>query len=283
MAVTQLGGREMRHGSGNGLVTLLALAAVATISPPPLRAAESADEVAKKLSNPVSSLISVPLQYNVDFDIGSENGTKQYLNVQPVIPSSLNDDWNLITRVIVPVIHQDDVFGDSDSQFGLGDTTPTFFFSPKKPTAGGWIWGAGPVFLLPTATDDLLGGDKWGVGPSVVALRQTHEGWTYGVLANHVWSVTGEDDRSDISSTFLQPFLTKQFSGGRTVSLNLESTYDWKGEHWNVPLNLGFSKVTHWGRPMISWQGGVRFFLETPGEGPDWGLRFTLTLLFLER
>jgi hypothetical protein len=272
----------MRHASGNGIVSVLALTAVVTTLSSPIHAAESADEVAKKLSNPVSSLISVPLQYNVDFDIGSENGTKHYLNVQPVIPTSLNDDWNLITRVIVPVIHQDDVFGDSGTQFGLGDTTPTFFFSPKKPTAGGWIWAAGPVFLLPTATDDLLGGDKWGAGPSMVALRQTHAGWTCGVLANHIWSVTGDTDRSDISSTFLQPFLTKQFPGGRTVSLNLESTYDWEGEHWNVPLNLGYSKVTHWGRQMVSWQGGVRVFLETPGDGPDWGLRFTLTLLFPE-
>jgi hypothetical protein len=136
---------------------------------------ESADELAKKLSNPVASLISVPMQYNVDFDIGTANGTKHYLNVQPVIPHSLSDDMNLTTRVIVSVIYQDDVFGDSGDQFGLGDTTPSFFFSPKEPV-GGWILGAGPVFLLPTATDELLGGDKWGAGPTVLALQQTPGG-----------------------------------------------------------------------------------------------------------
>jgi hypothetical protein len=174
------------------------------------QAEQSADELAKKLSNPVSSLISVPLQYNVDFEIGPGDGTKHYLNVQPVIPTSLNADWNLITRVIAPVIYQDDVFGDSGEQFGLGDLTPTFFFSPRKPTSAGWIWGAGPVLLLPTATDDLLGTDKWGIGPSGLALKQTATGWTYGALVNHIWSVAGDDDRCDVSSTFLQPFLARQ-------------------------------------------------------------------------
>lgn len=261
------------------LITIVAVAAACL----PAQAQDSADELAKQLSNPVASLISVPLQYNADFNIGSEDGTKQLLNVQPVIPTSHSDDWNLITRVIVPVVHQDDVLGNSGSQSGLGDTTPTLFFSPKAPTSGGWIWGVGPVFLLPTATDDLLGAEKWGVGPSALALKQTAGGWTYGALANHIWSVAGEDARADVSATFLQPFLAKQLSGGRTLSFNLESSYDWKGETWNVPVNIGYSKVTKWGGQMLSLAGGVRYYLETPGDGPDWGVRFTLTLLYPER
>ena len=256
-----------------------ALAVAATLSSSFASAQESADELARKLSNPVAALISVPMQYNVDFDIGPENGTKHYLNVQPVIPHSLSEHLNLITRVIVPVIHQDDVFGDSGSQFGLGDINPSFFFSPKEPV-GGWILGAGPVFLLPTATDELLGSEKWGAGPTVLALQQTPEGWTYGALVNHIWSFAGDDDRNEISNTFIQPFLSRQFAGGRTITVNLESSYDWIGEHWNVPVNLGYSKVTKWGSQMLSWQGGVRHFIETPGEGPEWGLRATLTLLF---
>lgn len=227
-------------------------------------------------------MISVPLQYNVDFNLGSEDGTKQVLNVQPVIPASLNDEWNLITRVILPVISQNDVFGNSGDQFGIGDTTPSFFFSPKQPTANGWILAAGPVFLLPTATDDLLGTEKWGAGPTVLGLKQTADGWTCGVLANHIWSVAGDDDRSEISSTFIQPFLARQFPGARTLTVNFESTYDWYAETWNAPLNVVYSKVVHWGGHTLSYAGGVRYYFDTPGDGPDWGLRFVVTLLFPE-
>lgn len=240
----------------------------------------SADELAKKLSNPVASLVSVPFQYNFDSPYGSEEGFKNTLNIQPVVPTSISDDWNLITRVIVPVVYQDDVFGDSGSQFGLGDTTPSLFFSPKKPTAGGLIWGVGPVFLLPTATDDLLGGEKWGIGPSVVLLKQTPAGLTYGVLANHIWSVAGDDDRADISNTFLQPFVAKALGQGRTLTFNTESSYNWENSQWTVPLNLSYSRVLHWNKQLVSVAGGVRGYVETPDGGPDWGLRVTVSLLY---
>ncbi|HZF14690.1 MAG TPA: hypothetical protein VE046_01980 [Steroidobacteraceae bacterium] len=262
------------------IVTAVLSAAVVAFVPHTVQCADSADELAKKLSNPVSSMISVPLQYNVDFDLGSENGTKHTLNVQPVIPKSLNENWNLITRLIMPVVYEDDVFGNSGTQFGLSDTTPTFFFSPKQPTAGGWILAAGPVFLLPTATDNLLGTEKWGAGPSVLAVKQTAGGWTCGVLANHIWSVAGNDSRAEISSTFIQPFLAKQFPGARTLTVNLESTYDWYGAKWNVPMNLMYSKVARLGSQTVSFAGGARYYMATPGDGPEWGLRFAVTLLF---
>ena len=178
-------------------------------------------------------MISIPLQYNADFGY-ADDGSKHTLNIQPVIPASISEDWNLITRVIVPVIYQDDVFGESGSQFGFGNVTPTFFFSPKQPTSGGIVWGAGPVLLLPTASDDLLGVDEWGAGPSVLVLRQSPH-WTVGFLANHIWSFGGSANDPDISNTFLQPFFARQLPGGRTLTFNSESTYDWEGSQWTVP------------------------------------------------
>lgn len=239
------------------------------------------EALAKQLSNPVSSLISVPFQYNADFGFEPDDGVQHKLNIQPVIPTSINDNWNLITRVIVPVIYQDDVIGRG-SQFGLGDITPSFFFSPKQPTAGGWTLGIGPAFLLPSATDDLLGGEQWAAGPTMIALRQTQGGWTYGVLMNHLWSFAGNDDRDDISATFLQPFVAKQFPGARTLTVNFESSYDWEHEQWTVPLNLTYSKVIRVGQQRLSLVGGVRGYLDAPENGPDWGIRLGVTFLFPE-
>ncbi len=145
-----------------------------------------AAELAKKLANPVAALISVPIQNNFDWGAGPNGDGFQYkVNIQPVIPITLSEDWNIISRTILPVVYQENVIGTS-SQAGLSDTLQSLFFSPKAPARGGWIWGAGPVFLLPTATDDLLGAEKWAAGPTAVVLKQ-EKGWTYGMLANHLW------------------------------------------------------------------------------------------------
>jgi len=236
-----------------------------------------ADELAKKLSNPVAALISVPFQYNYDETYG-DDGYRHTLNIQPVAPFSISEHWNVISRTILPVIYQKDVVPGTD-QAGLGDVTQSFFFSPKQPGKSGLIWGIGPALLLPTGTDD-LGADTWGAGPTVVLLKQDHR-WTYGALINHIADVGGVGShRADISSTFVQPFLSRAFSGGRTLTFNLESTYDWKANQWTVPLNIGYSKISKLGSQMISYQGGVRAYLEKPDGGPDWGLRFNVTLLY---
>jgi hypothetical protein len=238
----------------------------------------SADELAKQLSNPVAALISVPLQLN--YDTGYAGGGERWLlNVQPVAPFSISDDWNVISRTILPVIHQDDVVGNQ-SDSGIGDITQSLFFSPKEPTAGGWILGVGPALLLPTASEDVLGSEQWAIGPTVVALKQTADGWTYGALWNYLVSVAGDDDRADVNATFIQPFLAKALGKGRTVTLNFESTYDFENHQWNAPFNATYSKVTKIGGQMVSFAGGARVYLETPEGGPDWGLRFVVTLLY---
>lgn len=258
-------------------ITRLAACVAACLPIAALAQSQDADELAKKLSNPVAALISVPLQYNYDETYG-DNGYRNTLNIQPVAPFSISEHWNVISRTILPVIYQKDVAPGTD-QAGLGDITQSFFFSPKQATAGGLIWGVGPALLIPTGTDD-LGADTWGAGPTLVLLKQEH-GWTYGALLNHISDIGGVGShRADISSTFVQPFLSRAFSGGRTLTFNLESSYDWKANQWTVPLNIGYSRISKLGSQMISYQGGVRAYLEKPDGGPDWGLRVTVTLLY---
>ena len=242
-------------------------------------AADQAAELAKKLQNPVASLISVPLQNNWDFGIGSKNAMRYTLNVQPVIPFSISKEWNLITRTIMPFIYAESSVAGGDDKSGLGDIVQSFFLSPKAPTSGGWIWGAGPVLLYPSATDSALGSEKWGAGPTAVLLKQ-ESGWTYGLLANHIWSFAGKDSRADVSATFLQPFVSYTTKTYTTFGLNTESTYDWEAEQWTVPINLTVSQLLKLGKQPISLQLGGRYYAEKPDGGPDWGLRFTVTFLF---
>jgi hypothetical protein len=206
-------------------------------------------ELANKLSNPIASLISVPLQNNFDFRLGpNDDGFRYTMNFQPVIPIALNPNCNLISRTIVPIIHQSNVFGTS-SQSGLGDMVQSFFFSPNMSEL--FIWGLGPVLLLPSATDELLGGKRFGLGPTLVVLKQKR-GWTYGAFFNHIWSVAGDDARADVNSTFLQPFVSHTAKTASTISLNTESTYDWAAEQWSAPINLSVAKLVRLGKQPVS-------------------------------
>lgn len=239
-------------------------------------------ELAKKALNPIADLVSLPLQLNYDQNIGADDdGTRYTLNIQPVIPIHLDEKWNMISRTILPVIDQQNTRpgGDGDAS-GIGDITQSLFFSPIQPTSEGWIWGVGPVFLIPTASNDLLGSEKWGLGPTAVALKQAH-GWTYGGLANHIWSVAGNDDRADISSTFLQPFLSYTTKTYTTLGINTESSYDWKNEQWSVPINLMVTQLLKVHGQPISLQFGIRHWADSAPNGPEGtGFRFSLTFLF---
>lgn len=238
-----------------------------------------AAELAKKLQNPVANLISLPLQNNFDWGGGpNDDGFRYSLTVQPVIPITLNEEWNVISRTILPYVYQENVINTS-SQSGLADTVQSFFFSPVNPTKGGWIWGAGPVLQIPTATDDLLGEEKWGAGPTGVILRQQGP-WSYGVLANHIWSFAGEDSWADVNRTFLQPFVSYTTKTFTSLGLNTESTYDWQNSQWTVPLNLMVGQMLKIGKQPVQFLVGGRYYAEGPSGGPEWGLRFQVTFLF---
>jgi hypothetical protein len=237
-------------------------------------------DLAQELTNPLADLVTVPIQMNYDYNIGlDDEGTKLQTNIQPVIPFHISDEWNIVSRTIMPVTFQDDIFSESGSQFGLGDISLNLFLSPKQPTSNGIIWGAGPIILFPSATDSLLGAKKWGGGPTGIVLKFQGP-WTYGALGNHVWSFAGDDDRMDIDNTFLQPFVAYTMSNAWSISVQSETTYNWDREEWAVPVNLAASKLVMLGRLPVSLQAGIGYWVESPDAGAE-GFRFRLQANFV--
>jgi len=232
-------------------------------------------ELAKKLANPVASLISVPFQNNTDVGIGEDNGYKNTTNFQPVIPITLSKKLNLITRYIIPVISK----RKGSSQAGLGDATISAFFSPSE-AKNGFVWGAGPVFLVPTATDELLGGKKWGIGPSALALLQRHS-MTIGSLVSQTWSVAGDEERSDVNFLYMQPFFNYNWKSGAGLGISAEITQNWEASSTTAYIIPAVSGVTRIGKQIVSLLIGPRIQVASPdGNGADFGIRAQFVLVF---
>ena len=243
-------------------------------------------ELARAVQNPVASLISLPFQNNTTFDFGPRDGTLNVLNIQPVWPFTLSDDWNLITRTIVPIVSQPSLRHGQDRESGLGDTVFTAFLSPAAPFREKLIWGAGPAFLMPTATDDRLGADKWGLGPSVVLLAMPGN-FVVGSLFSQVWS-TGGSGNEDVSLFTWQPFLNYNFSGGWYVTSSPLLTANWEAnrssDEWTVPVGGGFGKIFRIGSlPPMNLQAQVFYNAARPRPVGLWSLRVQLQLLFPRR
>jgi len=236
-------------------------------------------EFAQALQNPIVSLISVPLQHNWAFGIGPVDAMRYTAKIQPVIPRTLRPDWNRIIRTIIPVISAESPVPGGDNTAGIGDIVQRCLFSPKAPTRGEWIWGVGPVFLSPSATDDALGTEKCGLGPTAVVLKQQY-GWTSGLLCNHIWSVAGDRHRDTVNATGMQPFMAYTTKHGTTCSFNTEPMYDWEHYPGTVPLNWTVQQWLKIGGQPVACPLGARHYAETPEDGPDHGLRFTTTWLF---
>ena len=247
--------------------------ALAQAAPPP---DSQATALAKESQNPISSLITVPLQANWDFGLGDRDATGTLFNIQPVMPFALTKSTNVILRVIVPLMSQPGEEGTRVN--GVGDVVATAFLSPSK--SGRLIWGAGPVFLLPTATNNALGSEKFGVGPSVVALTQPGP-WTIGLLFNHIWSTSGASDREDVNTTFLQPFVNYNLGGGLALGAVMEATANWNAdEHWTAPLVFTVSKLARLGTRPVNFVFGAGPTVASPAGGPNWRFRFMAVFLY---
>lgn len=238
-----------------------------------------AADLAKKLANPIANMISIPFQNNLDMGIGQNNASRYTMNFQPVIPFSIGSKFNLITRTILPIINQNHITGYNQKQFGLSDATISAFLCPKN-TKNGLTWGAGTILLLPTGTDKFLSSEKIGVGPSVVVLKQAH-GWTFGALANQIWSIAGKAERTNVNQLFIQPFFTHNWKSGAGVGGNFEFTQNWESNTSILWFNPTISGITSIGKQKTQLLFGPRFNLLAPtGSLTDFGIRGSIVLLF---
>ena len=235
--------------------------------------------LAKAAQNPIANLISLPFQNNTDFGVGPDDGTKNTLNIQPVYPVRLNDNWNLITRTIFPVVSVPALTPDGDRTNGLADTSFTGFFSPSAPSK--LTWGVGPVFLLPTATDEDLGGN-WGAGASVVLLTMPAN-WVIGSMFSNVWSTGGWSD-TDVNLFTWQYFINYNMKKGWYLTTAPINTSNWEaddaGDRWTVPIGGGFGKIFKIGKQPFNAQISAYKNVVKPEYGADWQLRLQLQLLF---
>jgi hypothetical protein len=241
-------------------------------------ATATAGDLEKKIQNPIASIISLPFQNNTDFGVGSWNGTRNTLNIQPVIPFSINENLNLISRTIIPIVSQPTGPGESESV--LGDISLSLFLTPAKP--GKVIYGGGLALGIPTATGNFLGSEKWSAGPSLIVLYQP-TGWTIGTLLQNTWSYAGNENRSDVNFFYSQVFVVRNLQNKWYVNTAPIITANWEagsGNEWTVPLGAGIGKLFMLGKLPINAQTGYYFNVIKPDGAADSQLRVQATLLF---
>lgn len=249
---------------------------------PATQAALSSEELAKLAQNPVGNLVSVPFQNNTNTQYGPEKKNQNILNIQPVIPISVNPDWNIITRTILPVISQPALSPYDSRTNGMGDLQFSTFLSPANP--GKWIWGVGSIIQAPTNTQE-LGNDNWGAGPTAVLLHLDHASpWVYGALVNNVWSLSSDKRGGSYNNGLIQPFLNYNFAGGLYLTSSPVITADWdaddSSDRWTVPVGGGIGKIFHLGRLPVNTQISAYHNVEKPEYGPDWQYRLQVQFMF---
>ena len=265
---------------------LFVCAVLAAVLATPSMAMTDAEKkaLAKQSQNPVAKLISVPFENNYNGEYGPNNSDQNVLNIKPVIPVQISENWNLINRVIMPFVSQPGIPGGPNRQNGLGDTTYQGFISPSKP--GKVIWGAGPSVQLPTHTDEVLGNENWAAGPALVLLSMPGH-WVFGGVISQVWDFAGSSNDGsddDISLMVLQPFVNYNYAGGwylssaPVITANFEA--DKSSDEWTIPVGGGVGRVFHWGKQAINAKMAYYYNVEKPEFGAQWDFQLTVTFLF---
>lgn len=242
----------------------------------------SNEDLAKLAQNPVGNLISVPFQNNTNFNVGQFRGVQDILNIQPVVPISVNTEWNVITRTILPVAFSPALSANIGAVNGLGDLQFTAFLSPAQP--GKWIWGVGPIMQVPTHTAPVLGNDNLGLGPSGVVLHLSHgDPWVFGALINNVWSLSTDPGAPAYSNGLIQPFVNYNFEDGFYLVSSPIITMNWlarANQQLTLPLGGGIGKIFHLGKLPINAQLSAYYNVVRPDFSPDWQLRAQIQFMF---
>lgn len=272
---------------------ILLVAAAAGVSasaepsaPPKAAAGEpSLTDINKQLTNPVSDLWSITLQqnnYRVDVGPGIGERWNSNLNFQPVLPVALTDEWNLITRPVITLVnsvpHPDpgSIPLDDDRTTNFGDIVVLELVSPSAKLVGGWLLGAGPTFIFPSAGSRWTGQGKWQAGPSAIA-GYLSEKWIAGLFVQQWFSFAGNDHRSGVSQMNLQPFASYFLPDGWSIGYSGNVLANWKEDGddvWTVPVGVAVAKVLKLGKLPVRVSLGGQFMPIRPDVfGQKWNLQ----------
>ena len=239
-------------------------------------ARNDATELAKLDQNPLARFHRVQIEENAQLGFGPDNDVLNYLRIQPLVPFKLNEDWSLITRSVIPIVH----LPWPKEVDGLSDIALQFLLTRSR--TGKFLWGVGPAFIVPTATEKMTGAGKWSAGP-VAGAVYINGPWVVNLVASNVWSFAGDDSRRDINIMSVRPTINYNLPNGWYLTSSPSIIATWgesRPNRWLVPLGGGLGKVFSVGSQRMSSTLESYYHVVSPQIGPDWQLRFQLTLLF---
>jgi len=261
------------------LSAVLAVSARAQQTPTPAQPSPSAmsdQELAIAVHNPFEDFVKVPIQSTTGFHLGRDHKVGDSWNIEPLLPFSLNADWDLFARpsltfTYAPTPHE---------QSGLEELETSFFLTPAKNTT--WIWGVGPIFDFPTASSSELGTGRWSAGPTA-ALVYSEGPWLNAILTDQLMSFAGNRERGSVNQTYIEPMISYNFESGWYVDCDPAITYDWTADTanaWTIPMGADVGKAFKMGSQDLSLQVGAYDLPKRPDGAPQWIVRVSVTFLF---